>query len=349
MARSRRTVRYFASQAHISPEEALQLLQQGGVTIKRAHDVIRKNQIRNALFLLGIARTKPQEKRKEEKRIQIARPVLPVSGDEEQQGAVVQENLPVVGHETQMSYITSAEVERIHWKLVEDFSDKRDPIIPAGVSNRTLFESAVARSRTGLGRHRKYPTIEMAAAALIHSLILNHPFHNGNKRTALVSTLVFLDKNGWSLRIEEDELFDFVVSIARHGLSLSNVGVPLSRVDAEVYIIADWMRGNIHDTSEPSRILTFRDLRKILNQYDCQFSPGSTGSKMNISRGSLKTQVWHGGEGRECDWRTIAKVRHDLELDADHGYDDDMFYNAEDHLPEFIMKYRKILDRLARA
>ena len=43
------------------------------------------------------------------------------------------------------------------------------------------------RPQTGLGTIDKYPTIEQKAAALLHSLIKNHAFHNGNKRTALVA------------------------------------------------------------------------------------------------------------------------------------------------------------------
>jgi hypothetical protein len=44
----------------------------------------------------------------------------------------------------------------------------------------------------------------------------------------------------------------------------------------------------------------------------------------------------------------IPKLREDLELDALHGVDDDMFYDAETALPQFIATYRKTLDRLAK-
>jgi death-on-curing family protein len=48
-----------------------------------------------------------------------------------------------------------------------------------------------------VGGKEAYPTTFNKTAALFHSLINNHPFHNGNKRVALVSAQVFLDQEGW--------------------------------------------------------------------------------------------------------------------------------------------------------
>ncbi len=58
------------------------------------------------------------------------------------------------------------------------------------------LSSAVARQSTGIGNHMKYTTVPQIAATLFYGLCLGHAFDNGNKRTALVSMLVLLERNG---------------------------------------------------------------------------------------------------------------------------------------------------------
>jgi death-on-curing protein len=188
----------------------------------------------------------------------------------------------------------------------------------------------------------------MAAGALLHSLIHNHPFHNGNKRTALVAMLVFLDKNHWSLRVEsDDELFEFVLAVGSHSIVTGEPG-RAAPADREVITIANWLHRRLRPTSAGTRAFKFHDLRTLLRKYDCHFEQARKGNRMNIRRGSLSTQVWYGGEGRDVRPGTVPKIRRELQLDEEHGYDSEMFYNADERLPGFIMRYRQVLDRLAK-
>jgi death-on-curing protein len=60
-----------------------------------------------------------------------------------------------------------------------------------------------------------YPGLFEKAAALLHSLLLNHPFIDGNKRTAWLSTAVFLAANGAGLlEIDQDEAYKLVMGVA---------------------------------------------------------------------------------------------------------------------------------------
>ena len=93
----------------------------------------------------------------------------------------------------------------VHNQLVEIFLNEEDPISPSGVKNANMLESACARPLTGLGEHEKYRTLPEKVAALYHSLIKNHPFHNGNKRTALVSALSMLYRNDFRLSPEVND------------------------------------------------------------------------------------------------------------------------------------------------
>src|SRR6266508_3055171 len=125
---------------------------------------------------------------------------------------------PVLGTAREIEYLTVDQVRAIHVELVVAFAKANDPIDPPVVRSEALLGSAVHRPFTALGGHMKYPTVEMAGAALFHALVLDHPFHNGNKRTAVVSLIAFLDLNGSILEVEDDELFDYVVRVAAHRL-----------------------------------------------------------------------------------------------------------------------------------
>ena len=198
----------------------------------------------------------------------------------------------------------------------------------------------------------------------MHSLIHNHPFHNGNKRTALVSTLVFLDQNGLLLTCSDEQLFKFIVTVAQHSLIPSTPSRPVDRLpDREVQEIAQWIRNNSRVTESGERPLPFRRIRKILTRYGCAISHVK-GYYVDISRTIeartgvlgirsrqtiLSTKIAYNDEGREVSKDTIAKIRRDLMLDDLHGYDSASFYdNAPECADEFIAKYRKILRRLAQ-
>ena len=94
-----------------------------------------------------------------------------------------------------LNYLTTEDVVEIHAGLTLMFKDD-DPIEPPGVRDENLLGSAISRPATGFAGQEKYRTIEQKAGALLHSLAKNHAFHNGNKRTAFMSMLVFMERNG---------------------------------------------------------------------------------------------------------------------------------------------------------
>ena len=100
--------------------------------------------------------------------------------------------------------------------------------------------------------------------------------------------------------------------------------------------------------SRQERRLKWRELRRILSRYDCS-STVVPGNRINLERpGYRTTQVGYRNEGSEVPVDAIKKIRADLELDEAHGYDSETFYNAEAAVDEFVSKYRRTLDRLAK-
>ena len=263
-----------------------------------------------------------------------------------------------IGKERDLKYVAGDDVRAIHEELVREFANDNDPIAPAGVRDENLLGSAVSRPFTSIGETKKYPSAEMAAAALLHSIIHDHPFHNGNKRTALVSMLAFMDLNGLMVTCAEHQLFKIVIQIAQHSI------VPFTSdrfPDREVFFISKWISDRSRSIELGDRTVPFRRLRKLLSRYGCTYNYATRGNQIQISRTitrrkwalwgnqqTLSTQTYYGGEGRDLNKTSVAKVRKDLQLDEPHGIDSASFYeNAPAAADEFIIKYRKTLSRLA--
>lgn len=77
-----------------------------------------------------------------------------------------------------------------------------------------LIESAVARPQATVFGDDAYPTVHQKAAALLHSLVQNHPLVDGNKRLGLAATIVFYAVNGWRFEATNDEAYDLIIEIA---------------------------------------------------------------------------------------------------------------------------------------
>jgi len=106
-------------------------------------------------------------------------------------------------------YLGVKEVLRIHHRMITEYGGSH------GVRDLGLLESAVARPKAGYNEYEAYPTVYEKAAVLLHSLIKNHAFLDGNKRTALMSCLTFLKRNRIVLKADHQELICFVIDIAK--------------------------------------------------------------------------------------------------------------------------------------
>jgi death-on-curing protein len=81
---------------------------------------------------------------------------------------------------------------------------------PEGVRDLGLLESALARPKNILAYAEEPPTLARLAAAYAKGIVANHPFVDGNKRTAFLVSLTFLHRNG--LRVtasKEDRVVTF--------------------------------------------------------------------------------------------------------------------------------------------
>jgi death-on-curing protein len=116
-----------------------------------------------------------------------------------------------------VEYLTLAEVLLLHAWLIERTGGS------GGVRDVGLLESALARPQATFGQDDLYPDLWSKAAALMHSLIRNHPFVDGNKRTALAATGIFLELNGYALTTSNEAVLEFTRQVAVGGVALAEM------------------------------------------------------------------------------------------------------------------------------
>jgi len=105
-----------------------------------------------------------------------------------------------------VEFLSLDEVIAIHARLLERFGG------PPGIRDLGLLESALFRPQTGY-----YGDIVEMAAALFESLLMNHPFIDGNKRVAFFSTDVFLRLNRWKLDVQPEPAHAFLIGLLEQG------------------------------------------------------------------------------------------------------------------------------------
>lgn len=85
---------------------------------------------------------------------------------------------------------------------------------PPEIRDLGLLDSAMHRPQASMFGQDAYPDPFTKAAALLQSLVVNHPFVDGNKRSAWLIASVFLRKNSIRLDPDEDEAYKLVMSVA---------------------------------------------------------------------------------------------------------------------------------------
>jgi death-on-curing protein len=101
------------------------------------------------------------------------------------------------------------DVIRIHEILIDNFGGNK------GIRDRGLLESAISRPFQTFDKIDLYSNPVEKAAALIESILINHPFVDGNKRIGYVLMRLLLMEYEYDLIATEDEKYDFVINIAK--------------------------------------------------------------------------------------------------------------------------------------
>jgi len=94
---------------------------------------------------------------------------------------------------------------------------------PEGVRDEGLLKSALERPFSGFGDEYFYPSIAEKAAAVVESIVTNHPFLDGNKRSGYFLMRIFLLQVEKDIKASEDEKYDFIIDIASGKLEFKEI------------------------------------------------------------------------------------------------------------------------------
>lgn len=98
-----------------------------------------------------------------------------------------------------------------------------------GIRDEGLLLSALARPQASFGGHDLYPTLFEKTAALLESLVRNHPFVDGNKRVAWECFDLMLEINGWRLEATGDQNYRLIMQVIDHKLTVQEVAEWLAK------------------------------------------------------------------------------------------------------------------------
>lgn len=111
----------------------------------------------------------------------------------------------MAGSSKTINYLSEAEIIAINEKMVSRFGGLH------GVKDTNMLRLAIGRPQMSAGFQDAYKSIFDKAAAIPHSVINNHPFLDGNKRTSLFSAILFLEYNGWEVIFTKKEAVKFTM------------------------------------------------------------------------------------------------------------------------------------------
>lgn len=113
--------------------------------------------------------------------------------------------------------LTREQVITIHFAAITRFGGMD------GVRDEGLLESALGQPFQGFGDDDFYPTVAQKAARYAYGIASNHPFADGNKRTATAVMGAFLRMNGYRFKPRHDELLETMIGVANGSVSFEQL------------------------------------------------------------------------------------------------------------------------------
>ncbi len=257
------------------------------------------------------------------------------------------------------------QVLKAHFLIVDFFAQEGGGVGGVGPKSIDLLHSAIYRQFVSYGGKDKWATPLEKCATLLFGLVKDHPFHDANKRTAFLVTLLQLERLGRMPRIKQREFEDFVVEVADNKLQkYARFREALDEEnDPEIRFIADFLKRNTRDIDRRSYTVTFHELNQIIKKHNFELvSPsgnfinlvqveyrpkylGILGPK--IRRETRVAQIGFPGWKKQVGKGALKTVRDATRLTPEKGYDSKTFFHGADPLHVLIDTYAEPLRRLA--
>lgn len=264
--------------------------------------------------------------------------------------------------------LSAKQVLRAHFCIAEYFLKEGSGIGGFGAKSSGLLLSALSRQLVGFDGRRKWTTVHEKAATLMFGLVMNHPFHDANKRTAYLSTIHYLYRMGFIMEATEKELEDLTVLVAKNGLGKFPRYRDLKRKsdDPEVEFISHFLKKNTRKIDREQYMVTYRELEKILKPYGVWLESPQNNKidvmrweEVEVPRRRLfgkpkKTKevrrvcaLGFPGWTKQIGKGRLKYLRKELGLTAENGVDSQSFFNGVDDMQVLLEMYEGALRRLA--
>lgn len=237
-------------------------------------------------------------------------------------------------------HLSCEDVLDAHYLICNHFLKLGEGIAGFGPKDIGLLSSAVSRQLASAGGAFVYTDFWDVASSLIFGLINDHPFHDGNKRTAFLSSVFFMMEHGYVPSVEITQVEDFTVEIAdykrangRH-MTVSEIAPKFKTMFRK-------------QDNRMSYLVTFNELQQLLNSHGCSIGNPS-GNYINVYSGETRvSQIGFPGWSKEVSRNAISTVRKSTGLLPENGIDAQVFFKGADPLSKLIGAYEEPLKRLA--
>ncbi len=116
-----------------------------------------------------------------------------------------------------LNYLTLEEILRLHFQVIEDYGGIH------GVRDEGRLKSAVEAPKLNAFGIEQYTSVYQKGAVYLRNIIGDHPFSDGNKRTALTVSVIFLQRNGVVISVDPKGLEEFTIKVATRHLSIDEI------------------------------------------------------------------------------------------------------------------------------
>lgn len=120
---------------------------------------------------------------------------------------------------SKVSYLTLDSLEVMGKDLVDYLLEQGDPVPRYDLKDKAKLESIIATPQKSFAGHELYKSIYEKAACYLYFFVKFHPYFDGNKRMAVLSTFVFLEMNHHKVTIDYEKVYDFCKMIAASHVS----------------------------------------------------------------------------------------------------------------------------------
>ncbi len=258
----------------------------------------------------------------------------------------------------------------LHRALVVFSSGTEAPVKDLGLRDENLLEAAVSRQFQSTGLLLEGSDPREKTATLLQGLLDELPFYDGNAQTALLTTLMHLDANGFGPnQVSHDDLYRLVATLISHETgdlplrgakaATRKAGVKATHED-ELSRVFQWLMANTRWAEKREYPLPVPELKRLLLGLDADLGPPSEG-QIEVLKAEAQTEKRFLGLGSKTVSRMIpvlkfpdpgddglvsANILRDLQKAM--GLEDKAVYDWSAKVKSFLRQYQTLWPRLAK-